>query len=417
MAEKFADRTVFSLVDVARSIQKTIANRYQRTYWIKAEINKLNLYSHSGHAFPELVEKKDGKIIAEMRSIIWSNDLIRINKSFVDLLGEPLKDGITVVFEAGISYDPLYGFSLKIIHIDPTFTLGELEREKRETIKRLKEENLFSLNKQKEFPLLPKKIAIISVESSKGLSDFYNILEDNPWGYRFHTTLFPAVLQGDKSPSSIINQLIAIAKQTEDFDVVAIIRGGGGEVGLSSYNKYPLAKAISLFPIPVLTGIGHSTNETVSEMVAYQNAITPSKLADIFIQHFHQFALQLQKFQSSIALNSGNYFNQQKQQLDNWMRELHWSSLYLLKNKQQRTSSLTDRLATASKQLLENRHLQLQGYNNFIKIANPKSLLQRGFSITYKHGEIVKNATNLKNGDPITTKLKNGSFTAIVKKD
>src|SRR5699024_3948359 len=165
MAEKFADRTVFSLVDVARSIQKTIANRYQRTYWIKAEINKLNLYSHSGHAFPELVEKKDGKIIAEMRSIIWSNDLIRINKSFVDLLGEPLKDGITVVFEAGISYDPLYGFSLKIIHIDPTFTLGELEREKRETIKRLKEENLFSLNKQKEFPLLPKKIAIISVES------------------------------------------------------------------------------------------------------------------------------------------------------------------------------------------------------------------------------------------------------------
>ncbi|MGJ1316412.1 exodeoxyribonuclease VII large subunit, partial [Sphingobacterium multivorum] len=295
MPELIQDKTIFSLLEVSRSIQKTLAERYKSLYWIKAEMNKLNHYTHSGHCYPELVEKQDGKIVAEIRSILWKADYNRINNNFLKAAQEPLREGITMLFQASISYDPMYGLSLRIVDIDPTFTLGELEKEKLDSIRKLKAEGIYESNKLLDFPVVPKRLAIISVETSKGLSDFYKIINQNPWGYRIESTLFPALLQGDKSVPSIINQLAIIAEKIDRYDVVAIIRGGGGEVGLSSYNNYLLARAIAIFPIPVLTGIGHSTNYTVSEMVAYKNAITPSELADFLIQKFHNFAIPVDR--------------------------------------------------------------------------------------------------------------------------
>src|SRR5690606_10620998 len=191
---------------------------------------------------------------------------------------------------------------------------------KQASISRLKQEDLFYANKRLPFPVLPKRLAIISVETSKGYSDFLKILNGNPWGYRFEQTLFPALLQGDKSIQSIINQLANIASCVEAYDVVAIIRGGGGDVGLSSYNHYLLASAIARFPIPVLTGIGHSTNETVSEMVAYQNAITPSELADFLIQRFHQFAVPLAHAQETILLKTRQLLQAQQDILNDCAR-------------------------------------------------------------------------------------------------
>src|SRR5690606_27530280 len=180
MPETVNHKTVFSLLEVSRSIQKTIAERYKRLYWIKVEMNKLNHYTHSGHCFPELVEKKEGKVVAEMRSILWKTDFQRINRQFIELLGEPLRDGITILFQAGISYDPLYGFSVKIVDIDSTFVLGELEKEKRASILKLQQEGIFDANTGLPFPLLPKRHAIISVETRKGLSDFFKIIQHNP---------------------------------------------------------------------------------------------------------------------------------------------------------------------------------------------------------------------------------------------
>src|SRR5690606_33578933 len=189
---------------------------------------------------------------------------------------------------------------------------------KQASISRLKQEDLFYANKRLPFPVLPKRLAIISVETSKGYSDFLKILSGNPWGYRFEQTLFPALLQGDKSIPSIINQLAHIAQRAEEYDVVAVIRGGGGDVGLSSYNNYLLASAIARFPIPVLTGIGHSTNETVSEMVAYKNAITPSELADFLIQRFHQFAVPLKQAQEVIIHNTRQLLLAQRNTLNEY---------------------------------------------------------------------------------------------------
>ncbi len=289
MPETVNDKSVFTLLEVTRSIKKTIAERHKESYWIRAELNKLNFYKQSGHCFPELVEKQEGRIVAQMRSTIWSDDYIRINKKFLSVLNEPLKERIKILFQATINFEPTFGLSLHITDIDPSYTLGDLEREKQETIGKLQEENLFNKNKTLKLPLLPQRIAIISDATSKGYADFVRIIETNTRGYHFFHMLFPSLLQGEKAVPAMISQLKRIRRVRGHFDAVAIIRGGGDDVGMSFYNNYLLAREIAGFPIPVFTGIGHSTNETVSEMISFHNAITPTKLAEYFIQLFNNF--------------------------------------------------------------------------------------------------------------------------------
>ena len=171
MPEKISDRTIFTLSEVAQSIQKTLSERYTSAFWVKAEMNKLNHYPQSGHCYPDLIEKTEGKIIAEFRANIWKDDYQRINGNFLAVLHEPLKDGINILLCAKISYHPLYGISLRILDIDPSYSLGELEKEKQATIEKIKKEGIFLYNKTLKLPLLPKRIAIISVQTSKGYSD------------------------------------------------------------------------------------------------------------------------------------------------------------------------------------------------------------------------------------------------------
>src|SRR6478735_891688 len=300
MAELFNNKPVFTLLQVTASIQKVLADRYTSTFWVKAEMNKLNHYSHSGHSYPELLEKRDGKVVAQIKSNLWASDFQRINKKFLEVLKEPLKDGIKILFEASISFDPVYGLALRIHDIDPSYTLGDLEKEKAVTLQRLVSEQLINRNKLLPIPLLPKRIAIISVDTSKGYADFIKVLEENSWGYHFDHLLFPALLQGERAIESIMQQLNRIRKVTRHFDVVAIIRGGGGDIGLSCYNDYQLSKMVANFPLPVITGIGHATNETVVELVAFKNAITPTKIAEYLIQQFHNFSIPIREAEELI---------------------------------------------------------------------------------------------------------------------
>lgn len=414
MPEKVANKTIFSLLEVTKSIQRTLADRYKNLYWIKAEMNKLNHYKHSGHCYPELVEKKEGKIVAEIRSIIWKSDFERINNSFIKLLHEPLRDGITILFQAGISYDPLHGLSLRIVDIDPTFVLGELEREKKESILLLHQEGLFEANKRLPFPLIPKRLAIISVETSKGLSDFYKIINQNPWGYKIETTLYPALLQGDKSIPSIIKQLAVIAERAEAYDAVAIIRGGGGEVGLSSYNNYNLAKAIAIFPLPVLTGIGHSTNETVSEMVSYKNAITPSELADFLIQKFHNFSIPLDRLQEQLVVLSKNKFLVENSKLQAFAQSLSWESKNRLQQDKHSIRILNQRLQLSSQHFFKDKYGELDNISRLINMADPIQLLKRGFSVTRINGKALQSLAEVKEGDTIETLLLDGKVKSTV---
>jgi exodeoxyribonuclease VII large subunit len=459
MSELVDDRKVFSLLEVTLSIQRTLADRYRKIFWVKAEMNKLNYYSHSGHCYPELVEKKDGRVIAQMKSNLWKNDFLRVNEKFMTLLKEPLKDGITILFSATVNFDPSHGLSLRILDIDPVFSLGELERERQETIRRLKEEGIFFLNKSLAIARLPKRIAVISVETSKGYADYLKIIEQNPFGYRFFNFLFPALLQGDRSVQSIIAQLHQVKKVRRYFDAVAIIRGGGGDVGLSSYNSYQLAREIALFPLPVFTGIGHSTNETVSEMVSFQNAITPTELAGFFIQRFHDFAIPLRDAQQSIVACADKMLAEKKQSLHNAARHFKSVSVNkLLRNKHAvlnvstvleqsvkfQIRNYTNVLAVEKESVkkvlqafLKSRSFEVRNFSGLIlhccsgylglqnrsideldskvAILDPANILRRGFSITLKDGRAVRNAADVSAGDSITTITAEGTIKSIVK--
>ncbi|TSJ46372.1 exodeoxyribonuclease VII large subunit [Fluviicola chungangensis] len=277
----------FTLKQVAESIRKTIAERYSRTYWVTAEMHKLN-QTRKGHCYPELVQKEDESIIVEMRGTIWKQHFERIQQKFFEIVKEPLHDGMELLFHVKITYHPLYNIGLEIIDIDPNYTLGALQRERQETLERLNKEGILNANQNLEMALVPKRLAIISQADSKGYSDFVTLLNGHPKRYHFNTFLFEATLQGDAAITSIQNQLKRIEKVKQHFDAVVIIRGGGGEIGMHCYNNYDLAKAIATFPLPVLTGIGHSTNLTVCEMIAFRNGITPSDMAYFLLRIFEE---------------------------------------------------------------------------------------------------------------------------------
>ncbi len=324
------DKKVFTLLEVTNSIKKTLQERYSSAFWLSAEMSKLNYYAYSGHCYPVLLQKEGGKIVAEIRSIIWKDDFLRINSTFQKVLNEPLKDGINILISAKIIYDPLYGLSLRIIDIDPSYSLGELEREKQWTIQKLRVNSLFDLNKKTNLALLPKRIAIISVKTGDGYSDFIKKLSQNPFRYQYFTMLFPALLQGDRAVDSIIAQLNKIIKVKHHFDAVAIIRGGGGDLSLSCYNNYDLSESIAKFPIPVVTGIGHSTNQTVVEMVSYQSFITPTDAANFFVQKFHDFAVPLQLAQKALIEDSKLILLNEKKQLIKEVKNVQSVSKFLL---------------------------------------------------------------------------------------
>ncbi len=295
-----SERQIFTLQQVAKSIRKTIEERYQNTYWVKAEMHKLNRFP-SGHAFPELVQKDGQKIVAQLTGTIWRVQLENINRRFVEVVKEPLKEGTQLLLLVKIVFSENYGLSLQVLDIDPSFSLGELQRQREETLKKLAENGLLNKNQQLNFPLLPKRIAVISAEASKGLSDFMQVLDDVKDRFTFFTMLFPAYLQGDVAVESIQQALLKIKKVQAHFDVVVIVRGGGAEVGMTCYNHYDLCAAIADFPLPILTGIGHSTNLNVAEMVAFHNAITPSKLATLLIESFEEFERETTQYSQNIS--------------------------------------------------------------------------------------------------------------------
>jgi exodeoxyribonuclease VII large subunit len=415
MSEKVKDLTVFSLSDVLTSIRKTIENRYKSSFWVKAEMNKLNYYSHSGHCYPDLVEKQDGRVIAQMRSVLWRDDYKRINQVFMKTLNEPLKDGIKLLLLAKISFDSAHGLNLQILDIDPDYTLGDLEREKQETIRRLREEGIFDRNKTLKMPLLPQRIAVISVETSKGYMDFLGKINNNQWGYRLVYQLFPSLLQGEGMIPALTAQLERIRGMKDDFDVVAIIRGGGGEVGLASYNKYELAKEIAMFPLPILTGIGHITNETVAEMVAYKNLITPTDLAMYVLQSFHDFSATLKQSEQRIMFHLKRIVDGEMMRFQSLANRFRAAAGSVLQSYLSNLSTLQGRLTDKALWKITSETVWLNNTEKNVNNMSPREVMRRGYSITMLNGKVVKNPAQAKSGDVLESLVFEGEIISIVK--
>ena len=450
----------YSLSKVAASLQSVIRREYSQFYWIKAEIVKVNFYPKSGHCYPDLVEKDGGKILAQMRGIIWSRDYIRINAEFVKKTGEPLSDGMEILFKAKLEYSPVHGFSLMIVDVSAEFVLGKMALDKKLTLDRLRKAGLFNKNKELNFPVLPQRIAIISVETSKGFHDFINIIDNNTRGYKFFWMLFPALLQGDGAVQSIYQQLEQIRHIQQHFDLVAIIRGGGGDVGLSCYDHYDLASAVADFPLPVISGIGHSTNETVVEMVAHYNPITPTDLAYFLQQKFDNLAVAIDEYQQKIVSfsketilenkaelgeysrtintqslshidNQGNRLSRfgqiiqhnsllllerQRSKLDLFLYNMRSNSGRLIMEGPQRVLSLESRLKHAVRSNVNKYESNLSHLEEKIQLMKPENLLKKGYSLTMVNGKLISSTSDLQVGDILQTQLFEGDVESRITK-
>jgi exodeoxyribonuclease VII large subunit len=399
----------FSLSEISNSIQSILRKTYSKGYWIKAEIAKLNYYEKSGHCYPDLVEKSESKILAQMRGIIWASDFLKITKIFKEVTGEELNEGMEVLFFCSVEYSPVHGLSLIISEISPEFTLGNMLAEKQKTIQKLIELEVIDKNKNLEFPRLPKRLAIISVATSKGYQDFKNVMDSNSkFGIYFH--LFPALLQGDNAIKSITDQLLSILKVREYFDVVGIIRGGGGDIGLSCYDDFEMNQFIANYPLPVLTGIGHSTNQTVTELVSYRSFITPTELAYFILGRF-EFENQLlnsftQKFvlqANTILESNGNVIRHNAETITNWLKQFKQQNKISLAN-------LEVGLRVASKNICNQNQHALRLLSEKIRLSNPYELLKKGYSITIHNDKIIKSISEISKGQRIKTLLSDGTI-------
>lgn len=454
-----SEKQVFTLQQVVRSIKKTLEDRYTQNYWVKAEMHKLNKYP-SGHAFPELVQKDDNKIVAQITGTIWKQQLERINTKFIEVVKEPLREGTTLLLLVKINYSETFGLGLQILDIDPSFSLGELQKQREETLRKLAKEGLLNLNQKLHFPLLPKRVAIISADSSKGLSDFLQVLQENEKSYFIFTHLFNAYLQGDVAVQSIISALKKIKRVKDHFDIVIIVRGGGAEVGMTCYNNYDLCKAIAEFPLPVLTGIGHSTNLNVAEMVSFRNEITPTKLAEFLLQTFREFEQETKRLNREMIAHSLQIIDKTKQDFNGQVRifkhaslrftdslknelnqqiiELKNTTRYFLKNENDAVLSLkndyrivTKEIITAERNTLsliskpikgsllhffERKESDLEQLEKTVNILNPSNVLQRGYSLTLLNGKILSTKNKPKKGDLIESKTNSLTLFSRVEK-
>jgi len=454
------EKKFYTLSELMDSISSVINRNYTHAYWIKAELVKLNYYSHRNTCYPDLAEKRDGVVKAQIRAIIWSNFYNQINANFVKVTGKPLSDGMNLLFFARLKHDAVHGLTLQIEDVDAEYELGQMAVSRQLCIDRLKTEGLFYQNKTLVLPTVPQRIAIISVQSSKGYSDFVNIIESNKRNFGLFYMLFPSLLQGDAAVDSIISQLDRIRKVKHHFDAVAIIRGGGGDVGLSCYDDFQLASAIATFPLPVISGIGHSTNQTVVEMVANYNPITPTDLAYFILRQFEYQAQKITDYQNTLVkhLHTSLAFQQHKLQLlshkiqfsamnrigtdldklnrylqsikplsknvvesaDRRLRQaqkaLHQNLNQMLQIAFDQLRQKEDKQALLVKQYFVNKQVILQHIEEKVKLLNPKSLLKRGFSLTFWNGKPLNEQAKPKPGDRITTVWNEGKIESIIEK-
>ena len=280
----------YSLSELCGYIKKVLENELPERYWVRAEIASMSV---RGHCYMELVEKADNGILAaKVRATCWNNVYNLLSTYFIHETGQSLQVGLQVMLEVSVEFHAVYGLSLNIWNIDPTYTLGDLAKQRQATIRQLTEDGVLELQQTLKIPSLPRRIAVVSSADAAGYEDFCAQLKNNRFGFLFHTQLYPATMQGDNSARSIIEALHSIAEQEEEWDVVVIIRGGGANTDLRSFDDYNLASHCAQFPLPIIAGIGHTRDISIVDMVVHTSVKTPTAAAEWLIE---RIAIQVEK--------------------------------------------------------------------------------------------------------------------------
>lgn len=426
-----------SLSQLNTLVGRALAEAPLQNVWVVAELSDLRV--NHGHCYMELIEKDaaTGSVNARLRAVIWASSFSRINADFFSATGRRLESGLIVMACGSVNYHSAYGLSFVISGIDPSYTMGEAERRRREIIMRLTREGVIDLNRSLEWPDVALRIAVISAKGAAGYGDFIHQLYTNSSRLHFTTRLFTAMMQGDRTSPSVIAALEAIAMQADDFDCVVIIRGGGATSDLQAFDDYALANNVAQFPLPVIIGIGHERDTTVLDFVANMRVKTPTAAAEWLIargestlDHLRQTAAEIMTAASDaisaartqMAYLDSNLAIVPATAMQRARTSLHRASMMLAETGARRISPelarLTAReqaLATAAFNVLRRAADSLDARQNLTDALSPAATIRRGYSVTRINGKAVRSAEKLKPGDIITTELSDGSVTSVIK--
>lgn len=411
-----SDSGRLSLLDLQQLVKKSVESHMPRPYWVVAEINELKENS-SGHCYMELVQhdEKTSYLQAKLAATIWAYSY-RMLKPFFELsTGKALSAGLKVLVKATVQYHEVYGFSLNIIDIDPSYTVGELELQRQKTIKQLKADGVFDINREVELPLLPQRIAIISSEKAAGYQDFMEQLMDNPYGYAFTTTLFSALVQGREAEASLLAAINRAFEQIDRFDVLVILRGGGSQADLMCFDSYHLAYHVAQLPIPVLTGIGHDKDESIVDMVAHTMLKTPTAVASYLIDVMLANEQELNRLASELVEVTEDYLNTEQARIRQLASGIGTAASYMFDRERMFLSlKLQSKLQAAVHDLCKSEAHKLALLQQSIDAHNPQHILKLGYALVERGKQRVVSTDGLEQGDLLKLRLADGTLEARV---
>ena len=410
------EQQALSLHELNGLVKRSIRSCLPDTYWVQAELSDVRS-NYSGHCYLEFIQKdaSGNNLIAKARGTIWSNIYKMLKPYFEQETGQAFTSGIKVLVEVSVEFHELYGYSLTVLDIDPTYTVGDMERKRREILRQLEEEGVIDLNKELEMPLLPQRVAVISSATAAGYGDFCNQLVNNPRGYGFRTELFPAIMQGERVEESILSALDAINERLDEFDVVVIIRGGGATSDLSGFDTYLLAASCAQFPLPIITGIGHERDDTVIDKVAHTRVKTPTAAAEFLITRMDKCNDALNEMSKRLMQGVRNRLMWEHRRIENLVQRIPSVAMKRIADAKYDLLAAQRDLQMASRQSLFKKKHRLELLQQRLNDAMPEKQLARGYSITLKDGKAVKDASVLKEGDVLVTMLHQGKVESVVK--
>jgi exodeoxyribonuclease VII large subunit len=349
-------------------VKKAISSNFAAPIWVIAEISELKS-NRSGHCYLALIEKDENgdTVLAQARATIWSYTYRMLKPYFETTTGQQLVEGLKVLVSVSVEFHELYGYSLNIRDIDPTYTLGDMARRRLEIIARLKSDGVAEMNKELELPQVLQKIAVISSQTAAGYQDFVDQLVNNQQGYKFHVKLFPAIMQGNQAESSIIGALEQIYLYEGFFDAVVIIRGGGSQADLSCFDNYNLAYFITQFPLPVITGIGHEKDDSIVDLVAHTRLKTPTAVADFLIGSLFRFEQDLDGMSNSFKAGAYGMLLAAKNTIDQFTRVLAPLTRERISKKQVQLSQTVWKIDNSVKKYIKFNNTQLERKEEFIR--------------------------------------------------
>jgi len=396
-----------SLYRLHQYISRVIALNFDDSLYVTAEI--LQARKVRGHIYLELAEKgSDEDILAQASAVLWKTQLALITPKLSQDPIDILREGHEVRLKVNVDFHPRYGLKLIVQEIDEAYSEGKLLQKKQAIIQRLMQESLWQRNRQAAAPLVFQNIAIISSKTAAGYSDFMDQLYTNEPGYQFKTVLFPASMQGEMTGPEVTLAMENILMDRFSFDCIVLIRGGGAKADLHDFDHYGIAKAISLCPLPVLSGIGHQTDESIADLSAFLSFKTPTAVAEFLIYRMLEFESRLQDIHLKINQEAGRISQQETLMLQSSYQKIRMTALQSLAQHQHDLQRTQQNLRTSSTSLVHTAQEEIIQLESKIDQSDPEVILKRGFSITIQNNRLIRQMEDLDPMAEISTVLSDG---------